>query len=263
MSPPAMNSATGKRLLALVRDGDYAHPGEEEAIRLLLAGVCPDGRRRILDAGCGSGGTAAWIQARGYGAVTGLEIDAETVRLARGRHPEITVVGGDVQRAAEALSGPFDLIYSMTALYAVPDQRAALKQLGALAAPSAELRLVEYADPAGRFAAATQEHPGNAWWQPLDPRRLDGLFAGSGWMPAEVRDLGLELERWYVDLCRRITDRRAAITRELGADWFELAHAEYAGILEMVRGGQLSGLLVRASAIGPVTPRPPASGPES
>ena len=96
--PTAMNNATGKRLLALVRDGDYAHPGEEEANELLFAGVRPDPRRRVLDAGCGGAGTAAWVQARGLGAVTGIEIDAATARLARERHPEVTVVEGDLQR---------------------------------------------------------------------------------------------------------------------------------------------------------------------
>jgi hypothetical protein len=29
-----MNSPEGKAILALVRDGDYAHPGEEEAKRV-------------------------------------------------------------------------------------------------------------------------------------------------------------------------------------------------------------------------------------
>ncbi len=63
--PTAMDNATGKRLLALVRDADYAHPGEEEANHLLFAGLAPDPRRRVLDAGCGGAGTAAWVQARG------------------------------------------------------------------------------------------------------------------------------------------------------------------------------------------------------
>ena len=85
--PTAMNNATGKRLLALIRDGDYAHPGEEEANELLFAGVRPDPRRRVLDAGCGGGGTAAWVQARGLGAVTGVEIDARTAQLARRAPP--------------------------------------------------------------------------------------------------------------------------------------------------------------------------------
>ena len=248
MGALTMNSATGKRLLALVREGDYAHPGEEEAIRLLLAGVRPDRRRRILDAGCGGAGTAAWVQGHGYGTVTGIDIDAETVRLARQRHPEVEIVAGDLQRAADALHSPFALIYSMTALYAVPNQRAALTQLGALAAPGAELRLLEYSDPHGRFAAATGSGSGYAWWRPLDPRRLHELLAGTGWSLAESRDLELEFERWYVDLCARIAASRQEIVEMFGAEWFELASAEYAGILRMVRAGELGGIFVWARA---------------
>jgi SAM-dependent methyltransferase len=244
--PTAMNNATGKRLLALVRDGDYAHPGEEQANELLFAGVRPDARRRVLDAGCGGAGTAAWVQARGLGAVTGVEIDAATAQLARERHPEVTVVEGDLQRAGEVLSGRFDLIYSMTAVYAAPDQAAVFRELGALAAPGAELRLLDYADPDGRFAAATAGNPSWGWWHPLRPRELPEVLAAAGWSSVEVRDLHPEFVRWYQDLCGRIARKRDDITHEFGRDWYEFVAKEYAGVLDMVRAGVLGGVLVRA-----------------
>jgi SAM-dependent methyltransferase len=245
-----MNNATGKRLLALVRDADYAHPGEEAANRLLFAGVAPDERRRVLDAGCGSGGTAAWVQARGYGAVTGIEIDAATARLARERHPEIVVVEGDLQRAGEALTGPFDLVYSMTALYAVADQVAAFRALRSLAAPGAELRALDYSDPRGRFDDASRGSASWRWWRPLDPLGAPALLAEAGWTSAEVRDLQPEFVLWYRQLCERIDTRRHDITREFGREWYEFAAADYAGVLEMVRAGILGGVLVRARAAG-------------
>ena len=184
--PTAMDNATGKRILALIREGDYAHPGEEAANELLFAGVRPDPRRRVLDAGCGGAGTAAWVQERGLGAVTGIEIDAATVRLARERHPEVTVVRGDLQRAGAALSGPFDLIYAMTAIYAAPDQAAVFRELGALAAPGAELRLLEYADPDGLFAAAAAGSASRGWWHPLAPRDLPEILTAAGWTSVSV-----------------------------------------------------------------------------
>jgi len=145
----------------------------------------------------------------------------------------------------------------MTALYAAPDQRAALAQLGALAAPGAELRLLEHADPQGRFAAASSGRSGYAWWRPLDPHRLHELLAGTGWSLVERRDLGLELERWYVELCARIAAKREAITDKVGAVWFAFARAEYAGILEMVQAGELGGVFVRARAAERDAPPPP------
>jgi len=242
----AMNSATGKRLLALIRDADYAHPGEEEANRLLFAGLAPDPDRRILDAGCGAGGTAAWVQAQGFGVVTGLEVDAETVRLARERHPAVTIVEGDLQRAAETLTGPFVLAYSMTALYAVPDKDAVFSQLAALAAPGGELRLFEYSDPAGRFAAAAPSREGFAWWRPLRPGDLPRRLAAAGWRLTELRDLSPRFLVWYEDLCRRIAGKRDEITRTFDGDWYDFVAAEYDAVLGRVRDGSLGGVLVRA-----------------
>jgi len=244
--PTAMNNATGKRLLALIRDGDYAHPGEAEANEVLFAGVRPAPHRRVLDAGCGGAGTAAWVQARGFGAVTGVELDAATAQLARERHPEVTVAQGDLRRATDAVPGPFDLVYSMTALYAVSDQPAAFEQFAMLAAPGAGLRLLEYSDPRGGFAAATRDRAGWAWWRPLDPLRLPAVLEAAGWAVITVHDLHPEFVRWYVLLCRRIAAKRAEIVGEFGHDWFDFASREYAGILDLVRSKALGGILVTA-----------------
>jgi SAM-dependent methyltransferase len=247
-APTAMNNATGKRLLALIRGADYAHPGEEAANELLFAGVRPDPRRRVLDAGCGGAGTAAWVQSRGLGAVTGIEIDAETARLARERHPDVTVVEGDLQRAGEVLAGPFDLVYSMTALYAAPDQAAVFRELGELAAPGAEFRLLEYADPESRFARATAGNAGWGWWRPLAPLDLPEALTVAGWEPLRVRDLHQEFVSWYRDLCVSIAAKRQQIVRDFGQDWYEFVLSEYSGILRLVRDRSLGGLLVTARA---------------
>jgi len=247
-APTAMNNATGKRLLALIRGGDYAHPGEEAANELLFAGVRPGPRRRILDAGCGGAGTAAWVQGRSLGAVTGIEVDAATARLARERHPDVTIVEGDLQHAAAALDGPFDLFYSMTAIYAVPDQRAMFCELGELAGPGAEIRLLEYADPEGRFAEATGGSPTWGWWHPLVPRDLPDVLSVAGWTSVSVRDLHAEFVHWYRDLCDRIAARRRVIELEFGHDWYEFVAGEYEGILGLVRSRALGGVLVHAVA---------------
>jgi SAM-dependent methyltransferase len=247
-APTAMNNATGKRLLALIRDGDYAHPGEEAANELLFAGVRPGPRRRVLDAGCGSAGTAAWVQGRGLGAVTGLELDPATARLARKRHPDVTVVEGDLQHASTVLTGAFDLVYSMTALYAVPDQIGTFRELSALAGPRAELLLLDYADPEGRFAAATSGSPSWGWWLPLAPRDLPELLSVAGWTSVAVHDLHPEFVRWYRDLSDRIAARRQVIESEFGRAWYEFVTREYSGILELVRERALGGVLVRAVA---------------
>ena len=62
-----MNSITGKQILALARGGDYAHPGEEEAIELVMAPVAKRPDQVVLDVGCGCGGTAHYLADHGWG----------------------------------------------------------------------------------------------------------------------------------------------------------------------------------------------------
>ncbi len=144
-------------------------------------------------------------------------------RLARERHPEVTIVEGDLQRAGEALAGPFDLIYSMTAIYAAPDHAAVFRELGALAAPGAELRLLEYADPHGRFADESGGDPSRGWWRPLRPRELPDLLASAGWTargdprpPPRVRALVPAICAGAIAAKRRRRSRA-----EFGREWYE------------------------------------------
>jgi cyclopropane fatty-acyl-phospholipid synthase-like methyltransferase len=56
--PMNMNSFEGKRILALVRDGDYAHAGEEEAIERVFRAIPKHAGSSLLDVGCGCGGSS-------------------------------------------------------------------------------------------------------------------------------------------------------------------------------------------------------------
>ena len=63
-----MNSFEGKRILALIRDGDYAHAGEEEAIERAFRSIPKDPRQWLLDVGCGRGGSGDYLLRNGWGA---------------------------------------------------------------------------------------------------------------------------------------------------------------------------------------------------
>ncbi len=65
-----MNSVLGKKILSIIRDGVYAHPGGRQAVDMAFEGILPDNNRRILDVGCGLGGTSNYVQSEGYGKVT-------------------------------------------------------------------------------------------------------------------------------------------------------------------------------------------------
>jgi trans-aconitate methyltransferase len=65
----SMNSFEGMRILSLVREGDYAHAGEEEAIELAMKHVPKLRDQVVVDAGCGRGGAAEYIRTKPHAAL--------------------------------------------------------------------------------------------------------------------------------------------------------------------------------------------------
>jgi ubiquinone/menaquinone biosynthesis C-methylase UbiE len=112
---------------------------------------------RVLDVGCGCGGTtAALARAAGpSGTVTGIDLSAEMIDAARVRFPEVTFVAGDIQTAGELPGAPFDAVYSRMVLMLLAD-------------PVAGLRSIRRAmRPGGRLAATVFGAGGDNPWLPM------------------------------------------------------------------------------------------------
>ena len=121
-----MNSFEGKRILALVRDGDYAHPGEEEAIERAFRGVAKSPHNWILDVGCGRGGSAEYLRRHGWGNLAGIDRDVDSIEYAKATYPSVEFHTCDVLEVPATVKHEFDVIYMLSAFYAFVDQRAAL-----------------------------------------------------------------------------------------------------------------------------------------
>ena len=124
-----MNSPDGKRLLALVCGGDYAHAGEEEAIERTFRNVEKRYEQSILDVGCGRGGSANHLWQNGWGTLAGIDRDGASIAYARSRYPELRFDACDVLQTPQVLARQFDLIYMLNAFYAFDAQREALAAL--------------------------------------------------------------------------------------------------------------------------------------
>lgn len=246
MAPFTMNSFDGKRILALVREGDYAHAGEEEAIELTMADVPKDSHRLVLDAGCGRGGTAAYLQSRGWGLVTGLDIEADSVAMAREAYPDVHFVTGDICAVATHVSRTFDVVTMFNVLYALPDPPRALAALATVAAANARLLIFDYVDcghyqddpilEAGRLFLP---HP------PKLPELADAL-AAAGWRIAAVRRIDQAYERWYAALLDKINAHRAAIEAIAGTEAYQYVHEVYGRLHATLRAGRLGGAIIES-----------------
>ena len=106
-----LNSELSKRALALIRNADFARPGEYEAIDLVMSHFTRDPSRAILDLGCGLGGTADYIQRQGWGIVSGVDIDPSSIETARKSIPTTNL---SVARLKSLVNSPLSDTTSFT-----------------------------------------------------------------------------------------------------------------------------------------------------
>lgn len=244
-----MNSPEGKAILALVRGGDFAHAGEEEAIRIAMAGVLPDPARRAVDAGCGRGGTADYLIRHGLGKVTAFDIDGETVRQAAVRYPAVGFHVADACCVDRAISGPFDLVTCFNSFYAFP-QEEALTALRRLSATGARLLIFDYTDPAERYAGSDFAHLEDAgFWRPVHPVKLRGMAADAGWELAGWDDLTDRYAGWYDALLANIGRQREAIISGHGGEAFKFVRSFYQALRDALANGVLGGGIFRLVAV--------------
>jgi len=239
-----MNSFQGKQILALVRDGDFAHAGEEQAIELALQQVPKDPNQQILDAGCGRGGTAAYMQYHDWGRVTGIDVEPKSIAHAREAYPDLTFICCDINEVAMRLKRFFDVITLFNVLYALPDHAAGLRLLASRAKSKARLVVFDYVDR-GNYQDAPLVDSGRLFLpKPLILADLAKTLQKGGWRLQSANDLNHDYERWYVALVSKIKAKRDAIEKSAGPDAFEHVLGLYNGLLLAIREGRLGGAVI-------------------
>jgi cyclopropane fatty-acyl-phospholipid synthase-like methyltransferase len=242
-----MNSATGKEILSLVREGDYAHPGEEQAIDIVFASLPKKPDRQLLDIGCGRGGTADYVRRHGWGEVTGVDIDGETLANSAKRYPEVEFYVDDVTTIGKRWQAKFDLIYLFNSFYAFPDQQEALRQMRTVATKDGFLTIFDYTDLTGNFRDFANE--AQSFWQPVNLRTFPDSLQSAGWELQQINDLSAEYHLWYQQLCARFDDRKPEIVNRFGQDWYDYASGTYVDLLNLVETGIVGGTIIRARAL--------------
>ncbi|MDD1650077.1 MAG: class I SAM-dependent methyltransferase [Methylococcaceae bacterium] len=242
-----MNSPEGKAILALARDGDYAHPGEEEALRLAAGLVDRAGIQRIMDVGCGRGGTADWFGRQGWGEVIGVDLDATSIEHARRQYPSQTFFVQDVSQLATLHLAPFDLIYLITSFYAFPDQPLALHQMHQVCRPGGTLLIVDYTLRAGQTVPSEL---GDEIGQPIVLDALADTLAECGWSLSQQEDWTARFTGWYAALLYRFNLRRHVIIELAGIEWFDFVMQWYGALHQALLDQRLGGVAFTAKASG-------------
>jgi 2-polyprenyl-3-methyl-5-hydroxy-6-metoxy-1,4-benzoquinol methylase len=124
--------------MGLAMPGDkpagYYEQDRAELVRLL-----PRPIGRVLDVGCGAGGTAGPLQEAGAERLVGIELDEDAAARARDRFDAVHV--GRAEAVLAGLHEHFDTILCYDLLEHLPDPASFLRTLGGVAAAGARLHV--------------------------------------------------------------------------------------------------------------------------
>jgi phosphoethanolamine N-methyltransferase len=176
---------------------------------------------RVLDVGSGIGG-AAFHLAREYGAeVTGIDLSAEMVGIARQRQqepeapPSVSFVLGDILETP--LDPAFDIIWSRDALMHVPDKSRLFDRLHDLLRPGGRLAITDYARGTSGGSPEFRAYAEQTGYHLTDPASYGRLLEDAGFVDVVVEDATAR----FVDILERESERLAARRAEFLATFGE------------------------------------------
>jgi 2-polyprenyl-3-methyl-5-hydroxy-6-metoxy-1,4-benzoquinol methylase len=149
--------------------GSLKPPGYFEQDRRELVRRLPRPLGRVLDVGCGSGGTAQGLREAGATWISGIEIDPAAAEAATAALDEVRA--GAVETELDAVTGPFDTVLLYDVLEHLVDPWEVLRRLHEVTAPGARLHV---------------SLPNARHWSLVRDLLLRGTF---GYTPAEHRDV--------------------------------------------------------------------------
>jgi SAM-dependent methyltransferase len=212
---------------------------------------------RVLDVGCGVGGTTAeFARAAGpTGTVTGIDLAADMIDAARVRFPDLAFVAGDIGAAGALPGAPFDAAYSRMVLMLLADPLAGLRAIRSVLRPGGRLAASVFRAGADNpwlslvvLGAAPYlgpmpplpmgDEPGPFAWAP--PARITTAFAAAGFTRVEVSPVdvvvappaGDDTIEWLIEV-----GPAGAAYRQAPPSARASARAGVAGLLSRFRSG--------------------------
>ncbi len=166
---------------------------------------------RVLDVGCGCGGTTADLAAMVMpgGLAVGLDLSEAMVAAATQRFPGLTFVDADIEAPGPAAGSPFDAVFSRMTLMLLPDPVAGLRNIRELMRPGGRLAATVFrASAANPWLSATvlgvAPHVGALPPLPVGAEPGPFAFADPAYVKRVLADAGfadISLVSHDVELC--------------------------------------------------------------
>lgn len=254
----AQNNQTpnsSRLLLAELRGGDYAHPGDEEAIDMVITQLLTLNSNiksgKMVDVGSGFGGTLNYLQQKGFQNLEGVDIDKAAVQYAKEKYPSISFHNVDALKITSVIpENNLSLISLFSVLYAIKDKKQLLSELNKIAKPGAILLLFDYSLPMPSSQTTTtplaiKDLSGKEIY-PIQLNTISKDLKDTGWEIKEQKDLSENYKTWYKTLLSKLQSHKKELKLKFSEEDINKVEATFSYLLSQLEQGHLGGVVIYA-----------------
>lgn len=247
-----------RELLAAVRKGDFAHPGEAQAIDIVLSSmddaliqstrlndVVPESRN-VLDVGCGLGGTAHYLKEKMGWSISGIDLDANAIAHARQAYDGISFLHGNILEANKLFPlQSFDMLYLFNVLYAFENKINVLKILSSMGKPGSLLMISDYAVKSPNLDDDLFDFAGRQI-HPLNIATIEATLEQGSWSLLKSVDLNEQYLKWYSHFITQLGLHKEKLLSDFTERAYTKVEALFSEMLKKIKQGHLGGAIVFA-----------------
>jgi cyclopropane fatty-acyl-phospholipid synthase-like methyltransferase len=235
------------KLLSQVRNNDHAHAGGDDHIDRLVDEI-PGEQSRLLDIGCGLGGTMQHLHRVGWQEVVGIDLNQASIEVACERFPDGKFYTLDAMNINSAELGWFSHFVSINTFIHISDKQQLLRTIGQTANCNARIFISDFRDLGGYKRSPISVAGSDPFSFPFEnDDAIAGLFHEAGWQIDATENVSVEYCCWYKEFINQIFDAAPAIIEKIGDTGYAQLSNEYLQYIDLFERGLLGAVFIRAT----------------
>ena len=241
-------NATGVEVMQAMYTGDYLSMGGPASTDSLAraAGITQD--MSVLDIGCGVGGPALRLVQTCGCHVTGIDLVATSIELARNKAQARDLDGLASFQVGDATALPFDeanfdVVFGQDAWCHVPDKHALVGEAARVLRPDGCIAFTDWLRLGNPDTDAQTQMALEAALSESAATRDEylSLLSEHGFVQVEVEDLSEHFTEQYVSICARLKQQRDALVARFSVRVFDIVAQMNGKILAGFEAGKIGG----------------------
>ncbi len=259
LTDKAMYKINAKRaMLTKLREGDFAHAGDREAIEFVLSKISMSNNIKngnVLDLGSGYGGTADYCSAKGFKKIWGVDIDKNAVDYANLKYPQIKFLHLDAMNLNKKFRKDFfSFVYMFNVIYAIENKDLLIRNLSKVSKKGAILAIFDYSklkkeDPNQKKTSPPLKDFSGLVMHPIEPDSLAKIITQHGWKIMETSDITDKYIMWYEQFLNELSQKRSDFAKTYNEKNVEDVENLFNKILFNLKSGEIGGVLMIAQKL--------------